>query len=191
MISKFRLAFLLINCAVLISCASYQWGNSARAIPGGYKKMAIPIFKNLTQETGIEVGFTNSLIQEFSRSKVAHVVPSSLAEVVVEATIDSLIQEASGKKTSSDLANLPDGAVLATQYRLLISVNIQLIRLSDRQVLWAGKVHGERTYVGSQVATSGVNTVNPLYNLSAKRQNIDVIASVMMAEAYDRITENF
>ncbi len=187
-------ALLLFYLALFFcGCASYHLGSVGRGIPGGYKQISIPIFKNKSQETGIEVSFTNSMIQEFQRSKVAKVVENNLSEVRVEGTIDSVDYQPGSRKASGDgnAPFLPSGTVIATEYRILVSVTVRLIRQADGLELWTGGFSGERTYTAPQVTLAGVNSVNPLYNLSARRQNIGIVAGDMMAEAHDRITENF
>ena len=150
--------------------------------------MTIPIFRNLTQEPGVEVGFTNSLIREFERSHAGRVTSPSNAEVQIDGQI-STIQYLPGGKNEGK--TLPTGAVLASEYRIIITSKIKLLRVADRSVLWEGEFQREQTYVAPQVTQAGLNTVNPLYNLSARRQNIEVMAGDMMSEAHDRMTENF
>lgn len=189
-----RLCLILmcfLQLGAVLGCSSYRWGYQYRALPGNYKKVAIPMFKNKTQETDIEVYFTNALKQEFLRSQVAQVTHEPLSDVTIKAEIDDLSFKPSGEKTSKDLSNLPDGSVLATQYAIYLTVHVWLIKNSDGQVLWKGDVTGERAYLAPQVAMPGVNSVNPLYNLSSRRQNIDAMASSMMQEAFNRMTENF
>jgi hypothetical protein len=70
-------------------------------------------------------------------------------------------------------------------------VTVKVVRQADGTELWAGSFSGERTYAAPQVTLAGVNSVDPLYNLSARRQNIDLMANDLMLEAHDRITENF
>jgi hypothetical protein len=163
-------------------------GSPDRTLPGGYKQISIPVFKNLSQETAIEVYFTNSLIQEFERSKIARVVDPNLAEAVLEGEIETVTYTPSGQNQGG---SLPTGAVLAAQYQILITAKITVKRNSDKSILWTGTFNGERTYIAPQVLNAVINTVNPLYNLSARRQNIQSLASEMMQEAHDRITENF
>lgn len=170
------------------SGCAYRLGSPDRSLPGGYRQITIPIFKNLTQETGIELGFTNSLIQEFERSRVARITAPQQSEVLVEGEIVAVTYNMSGVR---DGGALPTGTVLATEYRILITANVTLRRQADKSVLWQGTFNGERTYVAPQVTAAGINTANPLYNLSARRQNIDVLATEMMSEAHDRMTENF
>lgn len=143
-------------------------------------------------EPGIEVAFTNALIQEYERAKIARVTEANQAEVVVEGVIESVSYAKSGNDRSADQdTSLPTGTVLATSYQILVTAQVTLRRNSDKSILWTGTFNGERTYNSPQVTVAGVNTVNPLYNLSARRQNIEQIALEMMSEAHDRTTENF
>lgn len=182
------LAFLFVG-----SGCAYHLGSSERTIPGGYKQISVPIFKNRSQETGVEVSLTNALIQEFQRSRIARVVDNSLSEVAVVGTIDTIQYLPGAKRTSGDSSApfLPLGTVIASEYRILMTVTVELKRQADGTQLWSGTFSGERTYVAPQVTLAGVNSVNPLYNLSARRQNIETMANDLMIEAHDRITENF
>ncbi len=153
----------------------------------GYKQVAIPVFKNLTQEPGLEVGFTNALIQEFERSQIAKVTDLTVAEAIIVGSITDVVYSSIATTTR----DVPTGSVLATEFGITVTTAIQLIRKSDRRVLWSQDFKSERSYVAPQVTAAGVNTVNPLYNLSARRQNIQIMAQEMMSEAHDRLTENF
>lgn len=186
----FRITLIL---SLFLSGCAYRVGSGTRSIPGGYKQISVPIFKNKTQETGIEVAFTNSLIQEFQRSRIARVVDNALSEVSVVGTIDTIQYLPGAKRVAGDSASpyLPNGTVIASEYRILLTVTVKVVRQADGIELWSGSFSGERTYAAPQVTLAGVNSVNPLYNLSARRQNIDVMAYDIMAEAHDRITENF
>lgn len=164
-------------------------GSAERNLPGGYSQVAVPIFKNSSYEPTIEVGFTNSLIQEFERSKIARVTGRSEAQVTLEGVINTVTYTHGGQTTGVNL--LPREAVLTNAYTVTVTATIKVVRASDRKVLWAGDFTGERPYVPPQVLMAGINSVNPLYNLSARRQTIELIAQSMMAEAHDRITENF
>ncbi len=178
------MAFLTLS---LSSCA-YRIGSPDRSLPGGYRQVFVPVFANKSMEPGIEVAFTNSLIQEFERAKIGRLTEDTQAEVIAEGTIQSVTYTPKSKKEGLDL---PTGSVLAAQYQILITAQIRLLRSSDRTVLWQGTFTGERDYIAPQVLIAGVNTVNPIYNLSGRRQNIDSMAVKMMSEAHDRMTENF
>lgn len=173
----------------LSSCA-YKLGSQGRSLPGGYKQVHIPIFKNLSQEPGIEVSFTNALRQEFERSHIARIAEPQQSEVVLEGNITKVTYRMTSVKQQND-PTIPAGTVLASKYSIDAEVTLRLLRLSDKKELWSSTFTNESVYTPPQVAVAGVNTVNPLYNLSARRQNIDVMAQQMMTEAHDRLTENF
>lgn len=186
---KFSLIATICFGAGAFSACAYRVGAPDRMIPGGYKQLAVPIFRNHTQEVGIEVGFTNSLVTELERSRTARVVDAMHAEAQIDGEILSVQYQA----PSSDVTapTLPTGSVLKTSYTIVVKSKVTLRRRADQQILWAGEFRGERTFTSSQVTQFGVNTVNPLYNLSARRQNIEQMATDLMAEAHDRMSESF
>jgi len=172
---------------VMSSCA-YHWGSTLRSIPGGFENVNLKVFENKTQEPQIEVYFTNALMAELERSKVANLVSDSYADGEIKGVITHLEILPGGRREGG---NLPIGAVLASEYRILISVSISVIRKSDGKTVWSNTFFGERTYVAPQVTQSVVNTVNPLYNQSARRLNIEVLSKQMMSEVFALMTESF
>ena len=189
--SVVKIGFAL-GLAILLSSCAYKLKATQRQLPGGYQTVAVPVFKNKTQETGIEVSFTNALIKQFHKSEVAHLSESNVADVVAMGTIEALTYEPQGPVQLGDKAPyLPKGTVLATSYRVLMTVSLNLVRQSDKQVLWSSSFKGETSYSAPHVTVSSVNTVNPLYNLSARRQYIDDLAQDMMTEAHNQLTESF
>ncbi|MBX2989163.1 MAG: LptE family protein [Bdellovibrionaceae bacterium] len=198
-IPSFRRSFpaavaILSLLALLSSGCAYRLGWGPRTLPGGANLVSIPIFKNRSQETGVEVVFTQALLQEFLRSRVARVVDEPMAEVRLEGEIVSIQyrQESpleGGKSAAA--GSLPAKTVLASQYRIVMDVDIRLVRRADGENLWQGRFVQERPYEAPKVTPAGVNTVNPLYNLSARRQNLELMANDMMVEAHSRMSENF
>ena len=185
------LAVMAGNSLFIAGCA-YHWGTTTRSLPGGYKQVSIPVFKNTTQEVGIEVPFTNALIQEFQKSSLAKIVEDEKSDVQIVGEIFSLKYDSGGGGDQpSDSNYLPQGTVLAKSYNTTLDVRIRMIRKSDKVELWSGNFRSERSYNAPSVTLSGVNSVNPLYNLSARRHNINLMSLDLMAEAYDRISENF
>ncbi len=176
---------------VFVVGCGYSFGPKDRSIPGGYKKIAVPIFKNKSQEVGIEMSFTNSLLQEFQRTKVAEVVPESLAETVIRGEITSVKYVGDSSLKAGDANTLPLDTVLWSGYAIVLEVSVVLVRAFDNKVLWQSTFRGEKSYSAPQITRAGLNSANPLYNLSSRRQNIDLMAQDLMAQAYNRITENF
>ncbi len=156
--------------------------------------MSVPMFKNESQVVSIETSFTNALVEEFSRSQVARVVTDSQAPVKVEGTIVKVEYLPEGKRVggaNEALSELPTGAVLATNYRIYVTIHLKLVRVSDRKILWHGNFKDERIYAAPQLESGLINSANALYNHSARQINIAELAVSMMSEAHDRMTETF
>lgn len=184
------LRFLIIIAPFLSSCA-YHLASTKRQIPGGYDLIHVSIFDNRTAEPGLEVYFTNAMVKEIQRSKIARVTSKQDSQISLEGTIVSLKFERSQMAEKKDIKTLPDRTVLTTEYRMLIETVVVARRNLDEKVLWTGSVRGEKSYYAPKVGSAGVNTVDPLYNHSARHQTIALMAGEMMSEAIARMTENF
>jgi hypothetical protein len=182
--------FFMAISLVASGCA-YHFGFSERALPGGYTRVAIPTFKNKSNEVGIEPMFTNALIDRFERSQVARVTDSGDAPVTLEGMINKVDVVQQGVRDNSTLFTLPSDTVLATDYRVVVSSTLMLRRKSDERVIWQGNFSNEKVYHAPQIGTAIVNSANATYNQSALMQAINLLAQDMMLEAHDRITENF
>ncbi len=180
-------ALILALSFSLGGCAGYRFGAPERSFPGDYHQISVPVFNNLSQEVGVEVAVTNAMIREIERAKVGRITSKEKAEVELVGTIQSLTD------VPNDATQLPQlrGAVLSSVRSVTMSVRLALFRLSDKVCIWQSDFSGVRTYVSSNVTRPVINTVNPLYDLSARRSTVEQIAGDMMAEAHDRLTENF
>lgn len=186
----------LISALIFITSATgcaYRFGLSDRALPGGYTQVAIPVFKNNSQEVGIEMDFTNSLIRRFSRSRVAKVTDKESSPLVLVGTIENVdtINGPAVTKDVKQLETLPEQAVLITEYRLVVKTHLMLKRKSDDKIMWQGTFSNEKVYNPPRIGEDLVNSANATYNTSARRETIARLAEEMMAEAHDRMTENF
>lgn len=183
----------------MVSCA-YRFSTLDRSLPGGYKLVSVPVFKNMTYETGIEVDFTNALIRELSRSHAARISMEG-APVVLLGKITQIQYVPSSSTKASEPAQgssrervehfLPPGTALNSTYRILVTISLKLVRSSDKKMLWQGNFQGERSYSAARVGSAGLNTVNSLYNQSTRRRSIRRIARDIMLEAHNRLTEYF
>lgn len=187
---------LILSILILISSLAgcgYKFGLGDRALPGGYSQVAIPVFKNKSSDVGIETAFTNSLIRRFSRSQVARVSDKDSSPLILLGQIDKVetIQGPAVTKDSEQLQTLPDRAVLTTEYRLKVSAYLILKRKSDEKILWQGSFVNEKVYAPPRIGAAVVNSANATYNHSARMETLARLADEMMAEAHDRITENF
>lgn len=187
---NFALILSLLAFSLSAGCA-YRFGLGERALPGGYRQVAIPVFKNKSPEVGIEAGFTNALIRRFARSQVADVTSKELAPLVLEGTIDTVSVAAGAPQTPGQLTTLPDSTVLNTQYTIVVSSTLVLKRQSDEKILWQGNFRSERVYPAPRIGAPVLNSANTTYNQSAKINAITALAEEMMAEAHNRVTESF
>src|SRR5687768_11191615 len=104
------LAFSQLSCA-------YHFGALKRSLPGGYNKVSVPVFKNSTQEPGIESFFTTAMIEELERNRFASVTPDEEAQVVLEGTVTSIAYDRGAFFSQDDLGvTLPGDASLAKEY---------------------------------------------------------------------------
>ena len=74
---------------------------------------------------------------------------------------------------------------------MVIVMELALVKRNSEQVIWSAKFTGERDFPAAQIESPIVNSANPLYNLSARRRNIAELAQDLVAEATDKMTENF
>ncbi|NJM09951.1 MAG: hypothetical protein HC883_03420 [Bdellovibrionaceae bacterium] len=177
----------------MTSGCAYKLGLSERALPGGYTQVAIPMFKNQSDEVGIETYFTNSLIRRFSRSQVARVTDKESSPLLLMGFIDKVetINGPAVTNVGTQLRTLPDQAVLITEYRLMVKTRLILKRKSDDKVMWQGSFANEKVYNPPRIGAVVVNSANATYNQSVRMETIARLAEEMMSEAHDRMTENF
>lgn len=198
-IAKILMAFFV--CALLSSCA-YRWGFTDRKLPGAYDQVAVPIFDNKSEEVGVELDFTNAFVNRMERSKAAHIVDKNLAPAVVEGSVERVqvllgsgvtgtSQDDTSPNKNKEIPKLPEQAVLTTEYRVVVTVKVQLRRTSDQSILWLSTFQSEKSYQGPRIGTKIVNSADATYNQSGRRDTIQRLAEEMMTEAHNRMTENF
>lgn len=188
----FVLFILVITTSVMSACA-YKLSTNLETLPGNVSRIQVPIFKNSTLEPGAEIYFTNSLKSEALRSRVAKIVNDSAdAEAILQGTLSS-IEVLAGDSVIESSANpyLANGTVLATQYALIVNVDLVLKKKDSSQILWSGNFKQSKNFTAAQITLPVINTSNSLYNQSAKRQTLDALSKEMMQAAFDRMLENF
>ncbi len=181
---------LLILSVFLLSCA-YQVGNTRRSLPGGFKKIAVPTFKNASSEPGAETYFTNSMLAEMIRADFLNVVKQERADLVLEGSVIKISHDPQGTVTPSEKTELPDNTILNLNYKTSVIVEIRLRRVTDKRVVWSSVFTGEKTTPAAQIGGSDLNSSNPVYDYSAKNYSLRVLSKQVMEEAFTRMTEAF
>jgi len=183
---------LLLTTSVMSSCA-YQLSTKIESLPGGVRKIQIPIFKNASTEPGAEVFFTNALKQEALRSSVVRLQnDESDAEAVLQGTLTKIdiIAEDSVMESENN-PYLPKRNVLANQYKVTAYVDLVLKKRGTTTVLWRGNFTQTKNFPAAAITLPVINSSNALYNQSAKRQTLDALSKEMMQAGFDRMIENF
>ncbi len=182
---------MLMVAGMQTSCA-YKVGQKFRSLPGGYQKLSIPVIKNKSMEPGAEAIMTQALKEEFFRSTVLKVVSDNDAEVRLECQIDTLKYDWVGAPKESAPNNfLPTGTVLGTTYNMTVILTVKLVKTTTSEVLWQSQFTGSRPMNASQVTIAGVNSVNPIYNQSAKRSLLENVAYELSNQIHNNLTESF
>ncbi len=184
--------FFVILMLVLTSNCAYRWGQAEKKIPGGYYNVSIPIFENKTSEVGIESFFSNALRQEFMSSRVARLSYLDQAEVEIKGRIvDVSVVPNTLASAGKGYPGPPQGTAPAIEYKVVVKIGVSVIRRSDFIKLWEESFTGEQNFNAAHVYTSGLSSVNPLYDLNAKRESIKHIAIELMSEVHNTMTESF
>ena len=180
-------ALLLLS----LSSCGYSMANRNRQFVGGYKLVTVPIFKNRSHDPKIEIYFTNAFKEELFRAKVAEVTAEKVAPVTLKGVINSVRYIPTSQVNNATIAQLPDKAVLTSSYTVRVHVTLKVERNADKKVIWRHDFNGVRGYTAPRLGTEEINSVNALYNHSARLQTIQLMAKSMMKEAYNQMTENF
>lgn len=183
----------LLIFSILFSGCAYEVGYQKRALLGKYKSVAVPVFKNQTQVTGVETYFTSTLIKEFERIKTVKVTSKSASPVYIKGSIDEILIEGMSpiQGGAEPFDRLPREAALYSVYRLKLKLKIQVLRRDDQVVVWNESFSREKVYKAPQIESPTINSANALYNESAKQASLSEMADELMTDIYDRLTESF
>ena len=179
---------------LLSSGCAYHWGYSDNSLPGGYTLIAVPVFRNLSQEPGIQVSATTALRTQISRNAKLRIVGINEAPVVARGTIRTVDIVGSGivrGEEGSSFEDLPKNATIYTRYTVSVHVDLSLVRTSDNRVVWSGSTSASEYYPAPQVQSGSINSANATYNSSARRKAIAVASERVLANLYDSMTEGF
>jgi len=161
----------MIGLVLLMGCG-YQMVGRETHVPPGLNSVAIPTFKNLTLEPGIEIPFTQAFLTEFIQDQRVNVVGRTDASSILEGVVRyfrilSLSYNASG---------------FVTEYQTDVILDITL---KDRagKVLWEEKGFSETTWF--RASSSG------LINEANKQVAIRETATLVAGRIINRFFYNF
>jgi len=157
---------------VLIAGCGYKMMGKETYVPPGLHSIAIPTFKNQTFEPGIEIAFTEAVLNEFIQDRRVKVVSRSEADCILEGAITYFSTAGSAYSVSGFVA----------QYSINVTINLSL---KDRtgKVLWEQKGLSEPGWF----ATQSVSVTNE----SAKQGAIQKAAATFAEFVRNRFFYNF
>ncbi|MCB2227523.1 MAG: hypothetical protein KQH53_12670 [Desulfarculaceae bacterium] len=170
--SKLSVTAILI-LAVLVAACGYEFRGKQNNLPSDVRSIAIPVFKNKTNEIRIEQIFTDAVIFQFTRSQMVRVVSEGQADAVLSGTVER-VEIVDVALTSGDTSR---------QRRITIWVNAKLVRKKDGKVLWQNKSLWQNATYNVSSSTTATE--------SNKRAAITALAKTMAQTLHDSVFENF
>jgi hypothetical protein len=116
---------LALGAALTLLAAACGYSTKGN-LPAHVKTVAVPVFKNLTQEPSIENIITSAVVNAFSSGGKLKVVPLAQADSVLEGEVTGYQVESIAYDQSSN----------AQVFRLRVDLNVQFRDLRDRSMLW-------------------------------------------------------
>ncbi len=163
---------MLLVAWLLLPACGYHRIRPGNNLPEGINAIAIPVFRNDTYESGIEVMMTDALREQFIRSGFVRLKSVKHADAVIVATINKF----SVKALSFSQFDY------AVEYRAHIQMRMKLVSRGGT-VLWEdNKLSRREDYrVSANIFTSE----------EARQQATERIARDLMADVHDRIFDGF
>ncbi|MFC2075113.1 LPS assembly lipoprotein LptE [Bdellovibrionota bacterium] len=151
--------------------------------PHGVTKVAIPVFNNKTLEANVEVPMTNALLTEVYKSKYVEVQPFRKdADAVLLGTITKF----SNSQVARTRLPVNRDITLTREYLVRIDVDVKLVRISDKKVLYQQTFWDTERYLANPRGRGDVTR-----NEDRKRLAINSIAINLGEDIHDALTWNF
>jgi hypothetical protein len=161
-------ADLVLLMLLLAGCGYTLGGN----LPPHIKTVAVPVFKNLTQQPAIENVITSAVVNAF--------VSGGRLKVVSVEQADSLLE---GEVTGYNVESIAfDPSINAQVFRLRVALNVQFRDLRNHTMLW--RQEGLQDQADFRVAGQVSQTI--AFEESAARQAAVEIGRRVVSLALDR-----
>ena len=170
---KYLAAVVVLLLAAALGACGYSFRGRQNNLPSDVRTIAVPVFKNLTNELRIESVFTDEVIFQFTRSQMVRVVDEAQADAVLRGEIVEVAVE--------DVAYT--ATETSSQRRVKVTVKAKLTRRRDKKILWQDRrLVQRRNFL--------VNS-DPLVTEQLKQAAITELAKSMAQTLHDRVLENF
>ncbi len=163
---------ILSGIFAMITACGYQFAGRGD-LPGGIETLSVRILENRTSETGVEITFTNSLINELNRRRRGSVVEGASAQGVLQGTIQSIVWDTVART----------GVKTAAERRVYATIALNLTDLEGNELWKRASIRAEQAYAvvdGDKSATE-----------NNRRRAITTLSEKMAEEVYRRLTDKF
>ena len=133
---KRRLGGIFLGLLCLVGCG-YQLRGKETNLPPGIHSVAIPLFANRTDQTGIETQITRALVEKFISTKRLSVSPRDSADSLLTGTV---------KVFSTSPVAVTSSTQLTTEYRATVIVEYNFQGQKDGKVLIREEISEWRNY---------------------------------------------
>ena len=152
------LHFILLG-ALLVGSCGYQLRGRETNLPPGIHSLAIPIFSNRTDQTGVETDVTQALAAKFISSKRLAVTTRNSADALLTGTVKSFSTTPVAVTTSTQVS---------TEYRATLTIEFTFEGKKDGKVLFREEMSDWRNYpVVSDLNTMEQNKQEAIRRISA------------------------
>ena len=130
---------LLLLLLILTGCG-YHFAGQGGELPGGVKKLYLPLFTNRTAEPRLENRLASDLSLVFGRnSAISQVEQREAAEAMLEGVISGYSTRAISYDRNDDIS----------EYRATMNVEVKLRAVADGRLLWQGPVSWSDEYLAA------------------------------------------
>ena len=169
---KRRLLGIFLSLLCLVGCG-YQLRGKETNLPPGIHSVAIPIFANRTDQTGIETQITQALVEKFISTKRLSVSPRDSADSLLTGTV---------KAFSTSPVAVTSSTQLTTEYRATVTVEYNFQGQKDGKVLVREEISEWRNYP----VVSDLNATD-----QNKREAIRRISLLLAERVHEQILGGF
>ena len=168
----YRKILFLLFILGLAGCGYHFIGQESEVL-SGINAIAVPYFSNKSYEARLERYLTESLVDEFVKSRMIAIVDEGDADAVIRGKIENF----------KEYVISFDKDDRALEYRALVLLEVTLERRDTGEVLWRNKefFHFEDYRVSSEIAGTEAN----------KEQAIKRISVEIAVRIHDSIIEGF
>jgi len=158
---------ILMGIISMFTACGYQFAGRGD-LPGGIQTLSIRILENRTSETGVEIIFSNALINELNRRRRGSVVEDSRADGVLQGAIESVAWDTVART----------GINTAAERRVYATISLVLNDMEGNELWKRAGIRAEQAYTvvdGNKSATE-----------SNRRRAIVTLSEQVAEEVYRR-----